>query len=66
MNVMVWVARKAFGGRSALSLYVSWDGSDKLAHTTGDTVESIDPDKLRQVGRTAYLGLLVLSREVNY
>jgi peptide/nickel transport system permease protein len=60
------VARTAFGGRSALSLYVSWDGSDYLAHTPNDTVETIDPEKLSQVGRTTYLGLLVLSRELTY
>jgi len=60
------VADTAFGGRSALSLYISWDGSDALAHTPADTIDIIDPEKLSQVGRTTYLGLLVLSREVDY
>jgi hypothetical protein len=55
-----------FGGRSALTAYVSWDGSDRTAHTPEDTVEALDPIKLRQVGQTTLLALTVLSREVNY
>ncbi|GAB4527860.1 MAG: hypothetical protein Kow0063_03550 [Anaerolineae bacterium] len=51
---------------SALPVYVSWDGSDRLAHTTGDTFETIDPEKLEKVGRTALLALTVLGREVAY
>ena len=57
---------RGFGGRSALSLYVSWDGSDRTAHTPEDTVEALDPRKLRQVGQTTLLALTVLSREVEY
>jgi len=60
------VARAGFGGRSALSLYLSWDGSDRTAHTAGDTVETIDPEKLRKLGQTAVLALTVVSREVEY
>lgn len=60
------VARAGFGGRSALSLYLSWDGSDRTAHTAGDTVEAIDPEKLRKLGQTAVLALTVVSREVEY
>jgi hypothetical protein len=56
----------AFGGRDALSLYVSWDGSDRTAHTPEDTIETIDPEKLRQVGQSAMLTLSVLGREANY
>jgi len=59
-------APPGFGGRSALSLYVSWDGSDRTAHTPADDVEAIDPDKLERVGQSTLLTLLVLSREVNY
>lgn len=60
------VARSGFGGRSALSLYASWDGSDKTAHTAGDAFEMIDPEKLRKVGQTTLLALTVISREVDY
>jgi peptide/nickel transport system permease protein len=59
-------ASRGFGGRSALSLYVSWDGSDRTAHTPEDTLEALDPRKLRQVGQTTLLALTVLSREVEY
>ncbi len=59
-------AGRSFGGRSALSIYVSWDGSDMNAHTPEDRVETIDPRKLEQAGRASLLGLFVLSREVNY
>ena len=54
------------GGRSALTLSVSWDGSDALAHTPADTAAIIDPDKLRQVGRSSMLTLMVLARETSY
>ncbi len=56
----------AFGGRDAMTLSVSWDGSDSLAHTPRDTIDIIDPAKLYDIGRTTYLTLLVLSRETNY
>jgi len=59
-------ALPGFGGRSALTAYVSWDGSDRTAHTPEDTVEALDPNKLRQVGQTTLLVLTVLSREVEY
>jgi hypothetical protein len=59
-------ARPGFGGRSALSAYVSWDGSDQTAHTVEDTARAIDPDKLDQVGQTTLLALTVLSRELEY
>jgi ABC-type dipeptide/oligopeptide/nickel transport system permease component len=51
---------------SALPIYVSWDGSDRVAHTPEDTVEAIDPEKLEAVGQTTLLTLTVLSREVEY
>ena len=56
----------AFGGRDALSLYVSWDGADRTAHTPDDTVAAIDIEKLRQIGQSALLTLSVLSREPTY
>lgn len=56
----------AFGGRDAMTLSISWDGSDSLAHTPADTIDMIDPAKLYDVGRTTYLTLLVLSRETEY
>ena len=56
----------AFGGRDAMTLSISWDGSDSLAHTPRDTIDTIDPAKLYDIGRTTYLTLLVLSRETEY
>ncbi len=55
-----------FGGRSALTVYVHWDGSDRTAHTPQDTFEAIDAEKLERVGRTTLLALTVLSRELEY
>jgi peptide/nickel transport system permease protein len=51
---------------SILPLYISWDGSDRLAHTPEDTMELIDPEKLEQAGQTTLLTLTVLSRETEY
>ena len=45
---------------------LTWEGSGLHAHTPRDTVENIDPEKLRKMGRTAALGLMVLTRETNY
>jgi ABC-type dipeptide/oligopeptide/nickel transport system permease subunit len=59
-------AHLGFGGRDALTLYVSWDGSDRTAHTPRDTIDAIDPEKLREIGQTTLLTLNVLVREVNY
>ncbi|MBN1454188.1 MAG: dephospho-CoA kinase [Anaerolineales bacterium] len=56
----------AFGGRDAMTLSISWDGSDSLAHTPKDIAAIIDPAKLYDIGRTTYLTLLVLSRETEY
>ena len=58
--------RAGFGGRSALSAYLSWDGSDALAHTPADTFESIDAKKLEKIGKTATLVVTILSRETEY
>jgi hypothetical protein len=55
-----------FGERTALTLSVSWDGSDHLAHTTADTPQIIDPDKLYDSGSTTTLVLFVLARETDY
>jgi len=59
-------AQSGFGGRDALTLHLSWDGSDRTAHTPQDTFAAIDPEKLRLVGQTTLLTLNVLAREVNY
>ncbi len=59
-------SRAGFGGRDALSAYISWDGSDRLAHTLQDTTENIDAGKLRKSGQVVTLVVSVLSREVNY
>jgi hypothetical protein len=55
-----------FSARTALTLSISWDGSDHLAHTVADTPEIIDPQKLRDSGSTTTLVLFVLARETNY
>jgi hypothetical protein len=55
-----------FGGRDAMTLYLSWDGSDRTAHTAQDTSAAIDPKKLEQVGKATSLALSVISREVQY
>jgi Zn-dependent M28 family amino/carboxypeptidase len=59
-------ARPGFGQRSALTLSVSWDGSDQDVHTPRDGPEIIDPQKLQEIGRSTYLTLLVLARETEY
>ncbi|MCX6032604.1 MAG: ABC transporter permease subunit [Chloroflexi bacterium] len=51
-----------FGERSALSAYVSWDGADQVAHTRRDSIEAIDPQKLRRSGQTTLLAVSVLSQ----
>ena len=55
-----------YGGRSALTVYAHWDGSDQMAHTSEDTIEAIDPEKLEQVGQTTLLALTIISRELEY
>ncbi|MCJ7677875.1 MAG: ABC transporter permease subunit [Anaerolineales bacterium] len=55
-----------FGGRSATTLVLSWDGSDQTAHTPQDTADAIDPIKLQKLGRSALLTLVFLSRETVY
>ena len=59
-------APPGFGGRSALTVYLSWDGSDARADTPQDTPDAIELPKLEQAGRTVLLALHTLSREVNY
>jgi Zn-dependent M28 family amino/carboxypeptidase len=59
-------APAGFGGRDAMTLYLSWDGSDRTAHTMQDTADAIDPEKLEQVGKVTALALSVLSREAQY
>jgi ABC-type dipeptide/oligopeptide/nickel transport system permease subunit len=58
--------RAVLGGRDAMTLSLSWDGSDDLAHTPEDTASTLDPAKLRDIGRPAYLTLLILCRETEY
>jgi hypothetical protein len=61
----LWFA-PGFGGREAMSLAISWDGSDDLAHTPRDTYAIIDPEKLADVGRSTLLTLFMLCRETDY
>jgi len=58
--------RAAFGGRSALSVYMSWDGSDEIAHTPLDSVENIDLAKLKKSGQLSTLLVTLVSREIEY
>ncbi len=60
------LTRPDFGGRTALSAYVSWDGADHLAHTPQDTFAIIDPEKIRKTGETTALVITVLARETEY
>jgi hypothetical protein len=55
-----------FGDRRALTLSISWSGSDDLAHTQSDQPQFIDPQKLARIGRTTLLTLMVLAREPDY
>lgn len=55
-----------FGERTALSAYISWDGSDQYAHLTSDTFDKIDPEKLTMTGKTTLLVVTILSRESDY
>ena len=59
-------ARPGFGDRDAMTLSISWDGADHLAHTPQDIPAIIDPRKLNDIGISTYLTLLVLSRETEY
>ncbi len=58
--------RQGFGERTALTTYISWDGSDQYAHTPLDTFDNIDPVKLKLSGQTTLLVTTVLSREPEY
>ena len=52
--------------RTAMSAFISWEGSDWQINTIHDTLDIIDPEKIQQTGETTLLTLLVLSREVDY
>jgi hypothetical protein len=56
----------SFGGRTALSAYLSWDGSDQYAHTVLDSVDKLDPEKMGKLGRLVTLTVMVLTRETSY
>jgi hypothetical protein len=47
-------------------IMVTWDGSDATAHTPQDTIESIQPQKLRDAGRVAALAVMYLAHEQEY
>jgi hypothetical protein len=49
-----------------MTLSISWDGSDDLAHTPRDVPEIIDQQKLTRVGRSTLLTLMMLCRESDY
>jgi hypothetical protein len=54
------------GTRDALSAFISWDGSDQLAHLPLDEPTRIEPEKMEELGKTLALVLTVLSREAEY
>ena len=58
--------RIGFGNRSALTAFISWDGSDALAHSPDDTLANLEPEKMESLGKTLALALTVLSRETEY
>jgi peptide/nickel transport system permease protein len=45
---------------------LTWDGSHTTAHTPQDTVENVEPDKLRAAGRSAALAVMYLAHEKEY
>jgi len=45
---------------------ITWDGSSTTAHTPEDTIENIEPDKLRDAGRVAALAVMYLAHEKEY
>jgi hypothetical protein len=55
-----------YGDREALSAFISWDGSDELAHLPVDDLDHLEPDKMESLGKTLALVLTVLSREAQY
>jgi peptide/nickel transport system permease protein len=55
-----------FGGRDALTLHLSWDGSDRTAHTPADTPATLSLDRLRRFGQAALLTISVMGREPVY
>lgn len=54
------------GGRTALTAFVSWDGSEQWAHTPWDTIDQINPEAIKIIGDTTSLVVSVISREDNY
>ncbi|MAT44743.1 MAG: hypothetical protein CL609_20600 [Anaerolineaceae bacterium] len=58
--------RQGFGERTALTAYLSWDGSDQYAHTINDTSEIIDLNKLEKSGQTILLVTTLIGREPDY
>lgn len=53
-------------GRQAMTLYAHWENPDRYAHTTQDTWETIDLEKLQQSGRAILLSLQVMIHEEAY
>jgi hypothetical protein len=45
---------------------LTWEGSYATAHTLQDTIENIDPQKLRDAGRTAALAVMYMAHEREY
>ena len=58
--------QSAGGNRTALTIFVGWDGADEFAHTPYDTIEVIEPDKLERLGETTALAIQILANEVDY
>jgi ABC-type dipeptide/oligopeptide/nickel transport system permease subunit len=58
--------QSAGGNRTALTIFVGWDGADQYAHTPYDTIAVIETDKLEQLGQTSALAIQILANELDY
>ncbi len=61
-----WPLGRPLLNRTATTASVSWDGSDQFAHTSEDTVEHIELEKMEKLGQTTTLAITVISRQKEY
>ena len=54
------------GGEEAPYIVVTWDGYEATSRLATDTVETVDPYKLDQAGRSVSLALMTIGRETAY
>jgi hypothetical protein len=58
--------QSAGGNRTALTIFVGWDGADQYAHTPYDTTEVVELEKLEALGETTALAIQILANEMDY